>query len=66
MAVQSLCTLPVNRKFISEIDWQLRWPHFSPYLPRLSTAMDSDTDLDQNVSIKIIMYIPPHNMIMTY
>ena len=66
LAVQSLCTLPVKRKFISETDWQLRWPHLSPYLPRLSPAMDSDTDLSQNVSIIIIMNIPSQNMLMTY
>ena len=51
MAVQSLCTLPVN---------------LTPYLPRISPAMNSDTDLNQNVSIIIIMNIPPQNMLMTY
>ena len=66
MAVQSLYTLPVNRKFISETDWQLRAQHLPAYLPRLSPAMNSGTDLDQNVSIIIIMNFPRHNMVITY
>ena len=66
MAVQSLYTLPVNRKCISETDWQLRGPHLPPYLPRLSSAMDSHTDLDENVSIVIIVNIPRHNMVIAY
>ena len=66
MAVKSLYTLPVNRKCISETDWQLRGPHLPPYLPRLSPVMDSDTDLDENVSIIIIVNIPRHNMVIAY
>ena len=66
MVVQSLCTLPVNRKFISENNWQLRGPNLPPYLPRLSPTMDSDTDLDENVSIIIIVNIPRHNMVIAY
>ena len=66
MAVQSLYTLPVNRKFISENNWELRGPHLPPYLPRLSSAMDSDTDLDEIVSIIIIVNIPRHNMVIAY
>ena len=66
MAVQSLCTLPVNRKFISENDWQLRAPHLPAYFPRLSPAMDSDTELDQDVSIIININMPRHNVFITY
>ena len=49
---------PVNRKFISE--------NLPAYLPWLSPATDSDTDLDKNVSIIIIVNIPRHNMAITY
>ena len=66
MAVQSLCTLPVNRKFISENDRQLRAPHLPAYLPRLSPAMYSGTDLDKDGSIIIIMTFPQHYMVITY
>ena len=45
MAAQSLPTLPVNRKFISETDWEPRGPHLHLYLPRLSPAINSDTGL---------------------